>query len=122
MALDREIPLSLCQLRRNIRRRDAGLFRRFCRHCRAAADQHVRLLQAVFDLWALRQKLADQMAGIKFFNVFGPNEYHKGDMTSVIFKAFHHIRETGRVRLFKSYRPSIPTEANCGISSTSKTA
>ncbi|MBP7342490.1 MAG: ADP-glyceromanno-heptose 6-epimerase [Syntrophaceae bacterium] len=58
-----------------------------------------------FDLWALRQKLADRMAGIKFFNVFGPNEYHKGDMTSVIFKAFHQIRETGRVRLFKSYRP-----------------
>ena len=42
---------------------------------------------------------------MKFFNVFGPNEYHKGDMTSVIYKAFHQIRETGQVRLFKSHRP-----------------
>ena len=49
--------------------------------------------------------VADKVAGIKFFNVFGPNEYHKGDMTSVIFKAFHQIRETGRVGLFKSYKP-----------------
>lgn len=62
----------------------------------------------VFDLWALRQKLEKKMAGIKFFNVFGPNEYHKGDMTSVIFKAFHQIRETGKVRLFKSYLPQYP--------------
>ena len=59
----------------------------------------------VFDLWALRQKLETQMAGIKFFNVFGPNEYHKGDMASVIFKAFHQIRQTGQVKLFKSYSP-----------------
>jgi len=58
----------------------------------------------VFDLWVLRQKLENKMAGIKFFNVFGPNEYHKGDMSSVIFKAFHQIRGTGKVRLFKSYR------------------
>jgi len=58
----------------------------------------------VFDLWVLRQKLENKMAGIKFFNVFGPNEYHKGDMSSVIFKAFHQIRETGKVRLFKSYK------------------
>jgi ADP-L-glycero-D-manno-heptose 6-epimerase len=58
----------------------------------------------VFDLWALRQKLENKMAGIKFFNVFGPNEYHKGDMSSVIFKAFHQIKETGKVNLFKSYK------------------
>ena len=59
----------------------------------------------VFDLWVLREKLEKSMAGIKFFNVFGPNEYHKGDMTSVIFKAFYQIRQTGKVRLFKSYLP-----------------
>lgn len=59
----------------------------------------------VFDLWVLRHKRESQMAGIRFFNVFGPNEYHKGDMTSVIFKAFHQIRQTGKVRLFKSYLP-----------------
>ncbi|MFO7568830.1 MAG: ADP-glyceromanno-heptose 6-epimerase [Smithellaceae bacterium] len=62
----------------------------------------------VFDLWVLRQKLENRMAGIKFFNVFGPNEYHKGDMTSVIFKAFHQIRQTGKVKLFKSYLPEYP--------------
>jgi ADP-L-glycero-D-manno-heptose 6-epimerase len=59
----------------------------------------------VFDLWVLNNSLEDKIAGIKFFNVFGPNEYHKEDMTSVIFKAYHQIRETGQVRLFKSYKP-----------------
>ena len=59
----------------------------------------------LFDLWLLRNKLEGKIAGIKFFNVFGPNEYHKGDMTSVIFKAFYQIKETGKVKLFKSYKP-----------------
>jgi ADP-L-glycero-D-manno-heptose 6-epimerase len=58
----------------------------------------------IFDLWVLRNSLEKKIAGIKFFNVFGPNEYHKEDMTSVIFKAFHQIRETGKVKLFKSYK------------------
>ena len=62
----------------------------------------------LFDLWILRRGLQDRAAGVKFFNVFGPNEYHKGEMTSVIFKAYHQIRETGRVRLFKSRRPEYP--------------
>ncbi len=62
----------------------------------------------LFDLKVLREGKTPLMAGVKFFNVFGPNEYHKGDMTSVIFKAFHQIRETGRVRLFKSYRAEYP--------------
>ena len=59
----------------------------------------------LFDLWALKNHVEDKIAGIKFFNVFGPNEYHKADMTSVIFKAFHQIKETGKVKLFKSYKP-----------------
>ncbi len=59
----------------------------------------------VFDLRALRHGWENKMAGIKFFNVFGPNEYHKGDMASVIFKSFHQIRQTGKVNLFKSYLP-----------------
>jgi ADP-L-glycero-D-manno-heptose 6-epimerase len=58
----------------------------------------------LFDLRLLRNRMQDRAAGLKFFNVFGPNEYHKGDMTSVIFKAYHQIRATGKVRLFKSYR------------------
>jgi ADP-L-glycero-D-manno-heptose 6-epimerase len=59
----------------------------------------------LFDLWVLRFKAETQCAGIKFFNVFGPNEYHKGDMTSVVFKAFRQINETDKVRLFKSHKP-----------------
>lgn len=62
----------------------------------------------LFDLWARRAGVLDRLASIKFFNVFGPNEYHKGDMMSVICKAFHQIRQTGRMRLFKSYRPEYP--------------
>jgi ADP-L-glycero-D-manno-heptose 6-epimerase len=60
----------------------------------------------VFDLRVLKHSWEEKIAGIKFFNVFGPNEYHKGDMTSVVFKAFHQIKETGAVRLFKSYNPA----------------
>ena len=59
----------------------------------------------LFDLWAIKKGLIDRMVGVKFFNVFGPNEYHKEDMTSVVFKSFHQIQDTGRVRLFKSHHP-----------------
>ena len=58
----------------------------------------------LFDLWTLRFNAENKVAGIKFFNVFGPNEYHKGDMRSVVHKAFEQIRDTGKVRLFKSYK------------------
>lgn len=59
----------------------------------------------IFDLWVLKRGMEKQITGIKFFNVFGPNEYHKGEMRSVVHKAFGQILETGRVRLFKSHRP-----------------
>ncbi|MCF8054537.1 MAG: ADP-glyceromanno-heptose 6-epimerase [Deltaproteobacteria bacterium] len=62
----------------------------------------------LFDLWALRNGLAERMAGIKFFNVFGPNEYHKDDMRSVVHKAYGQIKSTGTVRLFKSHHPDYP--------------
>ncbi len=58
----------------------------------------------LFDLWALRNGLLGKIAGLKYFNVYGPGEDHKGDMRSVIHKAYHQIRETGAVKLFKSYR------------------
>jgi ADP-L-glycero-D-manno-heptose 6-epimerase len=58
----------------------------------------------LFDLWVLKHKADQKITGIKFFNVFGPNEYHKGDMTSVVYKAVQQIRERGQVRLFKSHR------------------
>lgn len=61
-----------------------------------------------FDKWILKQeKQPPFWAGLKFFNVYGPNEYHKGRMASVIFHAFHQIRETGKVRLFRSHRPDF---------------
>src|SRR5688500_8338697 len=57
-----------------------------------------------FDVWALGQKKSPpDWFGLKFFNVYGPNEGHKGRMASVIFHAFHQIRETGKLRLFKSH-------------------
>ena len=61
----------------------------------------------LFDLWVLRTKAESQIAGIKFFNVFGPNEYHKGNMSSVVYKAFQQIKDTGRAKLFKSYKPEF---------------
>jgi len=58
----------------------------------------------LFDLWVLKNQFERIVTGIKFYNVFGPNEYHKGDMRSVIHKSFGQIAETGKVRLFKSHR------------------
>lgn len=59
----------------------------------------------MFDLWALKHKLFDRIVGLKYFNVFGPYEDHKGDMRSVISKSYLQIRLEGKVNLFKSYRP-----------------
>lgn len=57
-----------------------------------------------FDIWALTQKTTPPFwAGLKFFNVYGPNEYHKGRMASVIFHAYKQIKETGSVKLFRSH-------------------
>lgn len=56
-----------------------------------------------FDLWALDHGLAARTAGLKFFNVFGPNEYHKGDMRSVVAKAYAKVAGEGTMSLFKSY-------------------
>ena len=58
-----------------------------------------------FDKWALKQDLQPPFwAGMKFFNVYGPNEYHKGRMASVIFHSFLQIKEKGKVNLFRSHR------------------
>ena len=59
----------------------------------------------LFDLHARRTGLLGQVAGLKYFNVYGPNEDHKADMRSVVHKAHRQILETGRVQLFKSHRP-----------------
>ncbi len=64
----------------------------------------------MFDLWALKHGLFDKgeggnIVGLKYFNVYGPFEDHKGDMRSVVSKCYGQIRDTGKVQLFKSYRP-----------------
>ncbi|MCW8812468.1 MAG: ADP-glyceromanno-heptose 6-epimerase [Ignavibacteriaceae bacterium] len=56
----------------------------------------------LFDLWAKKNDAFKKIVGLKYFNVYGPNEFHKGDMRSVVHKAFGQISDTGKVRLFKS--------------------
>jgi ADP-L-glycero-D-manno-heptose 6-epimerase len=59
-----------------------------------------------FDIWALEQDATPpQWQGLKFFNVYGPNEFHKARMASVIFHSFNQINATGKVKLFRSHRP-----------------
>ncbi len=61
-----------------------------------------------FDKWALKQERKPYFwAGLKFFNVYGPNEYHKGRMASVIFHTFNQIKKTGAMKLFKSHHPDF---------------
>lgn len=62
-----------------------------------------------FDKWALKQERKPYFwAGLKFFNVYGPNEYHKGRMGSVIMHAFNQIQQKGEVKLFRSHNPNYP--------------
>lgn len=60
----------------------------------------------MFDLWVKNQGALDQIVGLKFFNVFGPNEYHKGRMASMVMHMTQNILEKGYVKLFKSTDPS----------------
>jgi ADP-L-glycero-D-manno-heptose 6-epimerase len=59
----------------------------------------------MFDLWAKKHGVLDRMTGLKFTNVYGPNELHKGDMRSVVCKAYEQISANGELKLFKSHRP-----------------
>jgi ADP-L-glycero-D-manno-heptose 6-epimerase len=60
------------------------------------------------DKWVLKQETSPPFwAGFKFFNVYGPNEYHKSRMASVVFHAYHQIRETGKMKLFRSHNPNF---------------
>jgi ADP-L-glycero-D-manno-heptose 6-epimerase len=60
-----------------------------------------------FDLWATKQKNTPPFwVGLKFFNVFGPNEYHKGRMASVVMHAFNQVQTNGSLKLFKSHHPN----------------
>lgn len=61
-----------------------------------------------FDVWALKQsETPPRWAGLRFFNVYGPNEYHKGDMASVAYKAFLQIKATSQLKLFRSHNPNF---------------
>ncbi len=59
----------------------------------------------LFDLWALKTGFLNNAVGLKYFNVFGPNEYHKQDMRSVALRAYNQAKDSGTVKLFKSYKP-----------------
>jgi ADP-L-glycero-D-manno-heptose 6-epimerase len=59
----------------------------------------------IFDQHAKRRALLSKIVGLKYFNVFGPNEWHKGDMRSLVVKAYEQVLETGKIHLFKSYKP-----------------
>lgn len=59
----------------------------------------------LFDAQAIKNGWTDKIAGLRFFNVFGPNEYHKGFMASVIWHAYKQALETGKIKLFQSHRP-----------------
>jgi ADP-L-glycero-D-manno-heptose 6-epimerase len=58
-----------------------------------------------FDVWALKNNYLNKITGFKFFNVYGPNEYHKGEMRSVILKSYDEAVRDHKIKLFKSYRP-----------------
>jgi len=61
-----------------------------------------------FDRWVLKQQQQPKhWYGLKFFNVYGPNEYHKGRMASVVFHAFNQIQSTGKLKLFRSHNPNF---------------
>jgi ADP-L-glycero-D-manno-heptose 6-epimerase len=88
-----------------------------------AALKHLRPMNLygwskhAFDLWAWRQAAAGQApplwVGLKFFNVFGPNEYHKGEMTSLVVKNYPRIAAGETIPLFKSHRPDYADGAQC---------
>ena len=59
----------------------------------------------LFDLWSMRHGMQKKITGCKFSNVYGPNEYHKGNMRSVVLRAYEQISTEGKMRLFKSYNP-----------------
>ncbi|MBX7142994.1 MAG: ADP-glyceromanno-heptose 6-epimerase [Oligoflexia bacterium] len=66
-----------------------------------------------FDLWGLSTGATQKMVGLKFFNVYGPNEYHKGPQRSVLHQAYQQIKTTGSVQLFKSYNPKYRHGEQC---------
>ncbi|MDR3330791.1 MAG: ADP-glyceromanno-heptose 6-epimerase [Endomicrobium sp.] len=67
----------------------------------------------MFDLWLLNNNYINKITGIKLFNVFGPNEYHKGDMCSVICKSYDNVSNEGFIKLFRSYNSKYSDGGQC---------
>lgn len=63
------------------------------------------LSKQLFDLWLIERGFQKKMIGFKFFNVYGPNEYHKGEMRSMVRKGYEQVKKTGKIRLFRSHKP-----------------
>jgi ADP-L-glycero-D-manno-heptose 6-epimerase len=63
--------------------------------------------KVLFDRWIEEQNFSSKWAGLKFFNVYGPQEYHKGDMASLVYKAYGQIQQTGTLKLFRSLDPKF---------------
>lgn len=63
----------------------------------------------LFDCWIYSNSMESKVIGLKYFNVFGPNEYHKDDMASMVYKAFHQIKSKGYVELFESNTADYPS-------------
>jgi len=61
----------------------------------------------LFDCWVVSNGLENYFTGLKFFNVYGPNEYHKGEMASMVYKSFLQVNNSGRIKLFKSNHPDF---------------
>ena len=61
-----------------------------------------------FDMWVLKKGFEKKITGLRYFNVYGPNEYHKGEMRSMVHKGFDQVQATGKMRLFKSYKEEYP--------------
>ncbi|MDA3792800.1 MAG: ADP-glyceromanno-heptose 6-epimerase, partial [Elusimicrobia bacterium] len=105
--------LALVSLNRNLRFIYASSAATYGDGSRGFSDDHSRLgdyeplnmyglSKHLFDLWAKKNNLLDKIAGLKYFNVYGPNEYHKAEMRSFVLKAYEQIKGTGEVGLFKS--------------------
>ncbi len=67
----------------------------------------------LFDLWIINNSLLDKVVGLKFFNVYGPNEDHKNEMRSVVHKAWKQVKENGIVKLFRSNDPKFKDGEQC---------
>jgi len=61
-----------------------------------------------FDIWVLKQGYQNKIVGFRYFNVYGPNEYHKGSMRSLVQKGFEQVSREGKLKLFKSYKKEYP--------------